>query len=192
MEPHMQHRSAFVAALVTVLGCGAGRAPAAPPECDQGCKDAIALRTVRVAMRFAYNLVLQSNPVGMQDEIAPCIPTGSVHIVGEGTSNAMLGTTDVDLTYTFTDCVNPAPQNPTPERNYRLTVNGVVTEKGTLAMGGPTTALMLHGTEMGFSGTVYDPPVPYEETKCELVARQEGNNVTGDLCGRMTDGFSGF
>ena len=88
--------------------------------------------------------------------------------------------------------MNPAPQHTTPERNYNLTMNGTVIEKGTLAMGGPTTALTLKGTGMGFSGTVFDPPVDYVEMDCDVDARQEGNNVTGTVCGRMAQGFSGF
>jgi hypothetical protein len=115
-----------------------------------------------------------------------------VHIVGEVESNAMLGTSQVNLTYTFTDCQNPSPKSTTPERNYNLTMNGAVSENGMLAMGGPTTSLVLMGTGIGFSGTVYDPAVDYSQKDCELSGNQDGNNVTGTLCGRKADGFSGF
>jgi hypothetical protein len=182
----------LVSSAAVTLGCASGNAPAAPPACDQPCRDSVALRALRVGMRFAYNFAIQSKPVGMQDEMVPCIPSGNVHIVGDGQSNAMLGTSTLHLTYTFTNCVNPAPQNTTPERNYKLTMNGTVSETGTLAMGGPTTALKLHGTGMGFSGTVYDPPVDYVEMDCVVDASQDGNTMTGEVCGRMAIGFSGF
>jgi len=182
----------LVGSAAVTLGCGGGNRPAPPATCDQPCKDGVVLRALRVGMRFAYNFAIQSKPVGMQDEMVPCIPSGNVHIVGDAQSNAMLGTSELNLTYTFTDCVNPAPQNTTPERNYKLTMNGAVTENGTLAMGGPTTSLTLIGTGMGFSGTVYDPPVDYVEMDCEVKANQDGNNMTGMVCGRMAQGFSGF
>jgi hypothetical protein len=112
---------AFLASSVAVtLGCSGGNRPAPPPACDQACRDSVALRALRVGMRFAYNFAIQSKPVGMQDEMVPCIPSGTVHIVGDGQSDPMLGTSTLDLTYTFTNCVNPAPQNTTPERNYKL------------------------------------------------------------------------
>jgi|SRR5579859_1983647 len=182
---------ALVLALTFGLGCG-GRAPAAPAACDQACQDGIALRSLRVGMRLAFNFAVAAKPVGMQDAMVPCIPSGQVHIVGDAESNAMLGTSQVNLTYTFTDCQNPSPKSTTPERNYNLKLNGMVTEVGVLAMGGPTTSLIIMGTGLGFSGTVYDPPTNYEDMDCALAANQDGNNVTGTLCGRMADGFSGF
>jgi hypothetical protein len=182
---------ALFATVALALGCG-GKAPPPPAACDQACQDGIALRSLRVAMRLAFNLEVASKPVGMQEVMVPCPPSGNVHIVGDAESNALLGTSQVNLTYTITDCLVPAPQSTTPERNYSLKLNGVVTEAGTLAMGGPTTALMFTGTGVGFSGTVYDPPVHYEEMGCTVQATQDGNNVTGTVCDRPADGFSGF
>ena len=34
------------------------------------------------------------------------------------------------------------------------------------------------------TGTVYGPPVPYEQKACPLVTNQDGSKVTGTLCGR--------
>lgn len=42
---------------------------------------------------------------------------------------------------------------------------------------------------MSFVGTVYDPPIAYSAIGCEVVAVQNGNNVTGTICGRLA-GFS--
>src|SRR5258708_7920395 len=96
-----------VALLVGLLalgsGCG-GKAPPTPPACDLACADAIALRSVRETMRFAYNFALQGKEAGTQDATVPCIPTGHLRIVGDGSSNADLGTTTVNLTYMFSEC----------------------------------------------------------------------------------------
>jgi hypothetical protein len=174
-------------------GCAGGNAPDAPPPCDQVCKDGVAMRSLREAMRFAYNLTLQGKPVGMQDQKGPCPPPGmgTFRIVGDGQVNAMLGLTTVDLTYTFTDCRLALPKSTTPERNYTMMLNGAVTEKGIVAMGGPTTTLVMSSTAFSFSGTVYDPPSDYHEMGCALDARQDGNTVSGAICGRLA-GFTGF
>jgi len=188
--------AAFLAPAAASLGCG-GNPPAPPPPCDIQCQDGVAIRALRVGMRLAYNFAIASKPVGKQDATAPCIPSGSVHIVGTAESNAMLGTSQIDLTYTFTNCKNPSIKSTTPERNYNVTMNGVVNEKGTLAMGGPTTSLVFIGTGLGIVGPVYDPPVDYPppehpQLDCELFANQDGNNVNGTLCGRTAKGFTGF
>jgi len=185
---------AFVGlAAALASGCAAGNAPAAPPPCDQVCKDSVAMRSLREAMRFAYNFTLQGKPIGMQDQTGPCPPPGigSFHIVGDGQVNALLGLTTVDLTYTFTSCRLALPKSTTPERNYTMTLDGAVTEKGTLAMGGPTTAVIISSAGFSFSGTVYDPPNVYDEMGCAVDARQDGNTVSGMICGRMA-GLNGF
>jgi hypothetical protein len=76
-------------------------------------------------------------------------------------------------------------------------MNGVVNEKGQLAMGGPTTSLVFVGTGISITGKVYDPPSDYPpldagDTNCPLLANQDGNTVNGTLCGRKANGFSGF
>jgi hypothetical protein len=38
---------------------------------------------------------------------------------------------------------------------------------------------------LSFNGTVYDPPVEYHENVCEILAMQNGNNVSGWICGRI-------
>src|SRR3954462_1928299 len=98
--------------VATAAGCG-GNPPAAPPTCDQICKDGVAMRSLREAMRFAYNFKLQGKPPGMQDQTGPCPPpgAGSFRIVGNGEVNAMLGLTTVDLTYTFTACSLAFPKS---------------------------------------------------------------------------------
>jgi hypothetical protein len=42
---------------------------------------------------------------------------------------------------------------------------------------------------MTFSGTVYDPAIDYEQSNCALDFMQDGNNVSGTVCGRNA-GFS--
>jgi hypothetical protein len=187
--------AAFVVSTSLLAGCGGNR-PAPPPTCDAPCEDGVAIRAIRVGMRLAYNFAVATQPVGKQDVMVPCIPSGNVHITGTAESNAMLGTSQVDLTYTFTDCKNPSVKSTTPERNYDVVMNGVVNERGSLAMGGPTTSLVFMGTGVRVSGTVYDPPQPYPsmdgQADCELLANQDGNTVNGTFCGRKANGFTGF
>jgi hypothetical protein len=73
-------------------------------------------------------------------------------------------------------------------------MSGSVREQGQLAMGGPTTSLVFTGNDVSIAGDVYDPPVDpkYKAENCMLLANQDGNNVSGFLCDRKVNGFSGF
>ena len=179
-------------------GCGAGNTPPPPPICDQACMDGVALRALRLTMKFAFNIALQGNDAGPQDATTPCPMAGTARIFGSATSDAEQGATTVSLTYVLDGCAYDAPKNATPERNFQMTLSGAITETGTLAVQpSSTTALILvsppadAGTSsaMTFAGTVYDPPVDYNETGCAIHVAQQGNDVAGTLCGRQA-GFS--
>jgi hypothetical protein len=178
------------------IGCStSGSAPAAA-TCDQRCQDGVALRALRDVMKFAFNNVLQGNDAGAQDETSPCeYGVGSADIRGDATSNAQQGATEVHLTYVFHGCLARQTEA-TPELNYNLSLNGTITEDGTLsAVSTSTMALNLGTVDAGatpglsFAGTVYDPAIDYRQAACPVVAVQNGNNVSGTICGRET-GFT--
>jgi hypothetical protein len=167
-----------------VLGCGsAGSSPTSPP-CDQSCKDDVAITALRDTMKLAFNLTLQGKPVGTQDASTPCPLGGSVQISGSATSNADQGTTSVNLTYVLRSCgVSQTETDPT--QTYSVTLNGTAIEVGTLsAQPSSTTALAIDSTSMSLSGTVYAPPVPYDAGDCGVTLEQDGNDLSGTLCGR--------
>jgi hypothetical protein len=203
------------------MGCS-GKQPAPSAPCDQECKDAIALRALREAMRSAFNGRSQGQDAGPQDWNMPCEqrvgpPIGSANILGTAVSNTQQGMTRVNLTYEFLSCLVTSVEA-TPERNYDLSLKGTVTEVGALSAlstspnalkiatlgAGPPDAGAEGGGEDGgedggdeggadagafstlsFNGTVYDPPVEYHENVCEILAMQNGNNVSGWICGRI-------
>lgn len=180
---------------LTLIGCGAGPSPAAPPPCEQLCQDGVALRGLRSAIKFAYNYKIAAQPVGPQDALTPCYSEdgsrgGTVHIYGDATVNAIQGASLVDLSYDFKDCLFSAPPDPTANQNFNLVFTGLVTEQGTLSVQPTaTTALKLESDSVSVSGTVYDPPVQYSASDCPLSVLQSGNAVSGAFCGR-TAGFS--
>ena len=146
--------------------------------------DATALRGFRETIKLAFNVTLQGKPVGAQDKSVPCPLGGSARVFGTATSNAVQGATEVDLTYVLDHCAY-AQKDTDPKSNYHMTLTGTVTEKGTLAVQPTsTTALGFKSDAMTFSGTVYDPPVGYEEAACALALGQSGNQLSGTLCGR--------
>jgi hypothetical protein len=171
-------------------GCGAGSEPDPPPSCDQACQDGTALRGVRETMKLAYNLLIQGRPVGAQDGSTPCRSSdgsqgGKVRVFGTATANPVQGSSFVDLEYDFADCAYAAPPNAIPNQNYSLVVTGHLKQKGTLAVQpSSTTALLIDSGSLSLSGTVYDPPLDYEQQGCELAVAQQGNRVSGTLCGR--------
>jgi hypothetical protein len=143
--------------------------------------------------------------------VGPAI--GSTNIFGTAVSNREQGITKVNLTYEFLSCL-VARTEAEPELNYNLSLKGTVTEVGTLsAQSTSLNALKIAtlgarppdaGTDAGaedggedggadaggfstisFNGTVYDPPVEYHETGCEILAVQNGDNVSGWICGRI-------
>jgi hypothetical protein len=183
----------FAIALVT-CACGAGSHPAPAAACDEACRDGVALRGLRTMIKFAYNLTVQGQPVGAQDKTQDCLPsngsTGKARVFGEATSNAAQGSTFVDLSFDFRGCAYPAAPDPSAEQNFDLSVDGMVTEHGTLAVQpSSTSALRFHSDAVSITGTVYDPPLDYAVSACVLELNQDGNQLAGTLCGRAA-GFS--
>jgi hypothetical protein len=182
-----------LASLVTAvaLGCsGAGPSPSSP-ACDQTCRDAVALRAVRITLKQVFNGAIQAMPVGPQDQTYACTPFGgSAHITGTATSNANVGTTTVSLTYVLDHCRYIAADTD-PTQNYDMTVTGIVMETGVIAVQpGTATSLTITSEAMTLSGTVYSPPLPYPDSDagaastCALQLAQNGNQLSGTICGR--------
>lgn len=184
--------SVFTMAIASTLlsGCGAGAEPDAPPPCDRICQDGIGLRGLRETMKLAYNLLIQGQPVGAQDATSQCpsadgSAAGMVRVFGNATANAVQGASFVDLEYDFEHCAYSAPPSAIPNENYALIVSGRVTQQGTLAVQpSSTTALLIDSEALSLSGSVYDPPLAYELSDCKLSVAQQGNRVSGSLCGR--------
>jgi hypothetical protein len=173
---------ATVGLVGAVMGCGSKAAPATA-TCDQACIDGIALRSVRETLKLVFNLTLQGNAVGMQDETTPCPQGGTARVFGVVTSNSVQGATMVELTYVLDQCAYLS-KNSTATRNYDVTITGTVTEVGTLAVQPTaTTALLFGSMDLSVIGTVNDPPSDYHRAACALKVTQNGNDVTGTWCG---------
>jgi hypothetical protein len=174
--------------VATVLACGSGGGTASPDAaaaCDQRCRDAIALRSLREALKLVYNVTLSGKPVGPQDQTTPCLFGGTAHVYGQATSNANQGTTSADLTYVLDHCAF-SDTSTDPNSTFQMTLTGTVTETGTIAVQpSSTTALQFRGSPITLSGTVYDPPIVYDESMCAVVVGQNGNDLSGTMCGRM-------
>jgi hypothetical protein len=197
----LRSRGWLACSLFTVVACGAGPRPAPAPPCDQSCQDGVALLGLRTAMKLAYNFEVSTKPVGTQDGTAPCVSFdgtkgGTVHVFGYVTVNAVQGASMVKLlNYDFKNCLYSAPPDPTADQNFSLTITGLVTETGTIAVQPTaTTALqiqtavddstMLPTDSLSIAGTVYDPPVDYAASNCALSVIQNGNDLSGAFCGR--------
>jgi hypothetical protein len=166
-------------------GGAGGSSPDAAQACDPSCMDATALRSLRDAIKLVYNLRLQGQPVGAQDQMTQCPLGGGAHVFGQATSNGDLGTTNVELTYVFMQCAYSETDND-PTQTFSMTLAGTVTESGTIAVEpSSTTALQFQSNAMTFSGTVYFPPVVYDESACTVALGQNGGDLSGKLCGRM-------
>jgi hypothetical protein len=174
----------MTAAIVAMLGCGGSASPPDAAVCGPSCVDAIAIRALRDAIKDVYNVTLQGRPVGAQDQIVPCLLGGTAHVYGTATSNADQGATTVSLTYDLMSCAFSETDSD-PNRTFNMTLSGKVTESGTIAVQpSSTTALRFGSDAVTFSGTVYGPPVPYQQ-KCAVALGQTGNDVSGTLCGRV-------
>jgi hypothetical protein len=187
----MRTRTLLLLACVAGLICAAcgsdvGPSPAAPPPCEQLCQDQTGLRTLREAMKLVFNLTLQGKPVGKHDYTVPCPLGGKARIFGEAFSNASQGSTDVKLTYVLEGCT-VLERDDEPEENYRMTVSGTIEQAGVIAVQpSATTALSMKSADVTLSGTVYDPPIPYEAKSCPVLLSQTGSRLSGTLCGRDT------
>lgn len=172
-----------VASLVACGGSGGGSSTT--PSCDTTCQDGVALVALRDAIKTAYNIELQGGPVGAQDASSPkpC-RDGLASVSGVAMSNADQGTTTVTLTYVFEQCVI-SQIDPDPTQTFNLTLDGTVTESGTIAVQpSSTTALKFTSSAFSFEGSVYGPPINYVQKGCALRLGQDGNNLSGTLCDR--------
>jgi hypothetical protein len=209
----MKHfvKYASTVAITFLLGCGGkgGGGDAGPPPCDTACQDGVAVLGLRELIKDVYNVTLQAHPVGVQNAMTKCpLGDGTATVTGTATSNADLGTTTVNLTYVFAAC-SYAPVDPDPTHTFSLTFDGTVTEVGTLASQPSSTTSVIFesppmddagvsldaGAALRISGTVYAPSIPYATesdggtsdggaTPCALVLDQNGNDISGTLCGR--------
>jgi len=158
--------------------------PPEPPPCDDACNDGIALRSLRETMKLIYNITLQANPEGEQDETTECPLGGSARIFGTATSEPVHGATEVELTYELRDCAYTEIDDE-PEETYRMTLDGTVTQSGTMAVQPTaTTALLMQSDSVSLVGSVFDPPREFHEEECVLDVAQNGNDLSGLFCGR--------
>lgn len=179
-------RVAWMLVIACVVSCGgSGGGSSTTPSCDTACRDGVALLALRLAIKTVYNTKLQGGPVGTQNAGTMCqLPTGSAMVSGTASSNPDQGTTTVNLTYVFHNCVYSQIDSD-PTQTYNLTLDGTVTEVGTIAVQpSSTTALEFTSSAFSFSGSVYGPPIDYVQKGCALQLGQNGNNVSGTLCGR--------
>lgn len=172
-----------LAAMPFALACSSGPTPE-PQACNDECRDEGGFRALRETIKLVYNITLQGNPVGEQDETTPCPQGGSAHVFGYATSNADIGATEVDLTFELNECAY-LQRDDEPDESYDTVISGTVTEAGILAVQPTaTTAILLSGESIDIEGTVFDPPVSFSAQDCELEAGQNGNRIGGTLCGR--------
>ena len=177
----------FAAALwlaPATTGCGSDDEPAAAAACEEQCQDAIALRAVRETMKFMFNITLQAQPVGAQDVTENCATGGSARIFGNADSVPEQGATFVDLTYDFDAC-GYLERDDERDENYSVTISAVLTQRGTLAVQpSATTAIVIESDSLTLSGTVSDPPIDYAATACRFTLAQNGDELSGTICGR--------
>lgn len=165
------------------LACGGGPTPEAK-TCDAKCADGSAFRALRETLKLVYNITLQGNPEGEQDETTDCPQGGTARVFGTATSNATIGATDVDLTFELDQCTY-LQRDDQPEESYRIASTGTVTETGVLAVQPTsTTALLFSSDSVTLTGTVFDPPQDYATDDCPVEAGQNGNQFSGKLCDR--------
>ena len=179
-------RVASMLVIACFVSCGgSGGGSSTTPACDAACQDGVALLALRDAIKYVYNFTLQNKPVGPQDAGTICqLPTGSAMVSGTASSNANQGTTTVKLTYVFTNCLYSQIESD-PTQTFNLTLDGTVTEVGTIAVQPPsTTALEFTSSAFSFDGSVYGPAIPYVQKGCALQLVQNGNDLSGTLCGR--------
>jgi hypothetical protein len=175
-------RGTLVALTLFLFGCQAEPPPS--PPCRDDCIDGIALRSLRETMKLVYNITLQTKPVGPQDESTDCPLGGRARVFGTGTSNAEQGATIVDLTYELENC-QYIELDDEPDETYRMTIDGTVTQVGTMAVQPTaTTALFMQSDSITLDGTVHDPPREFHEENCVLDVAQNGNDLSGLFCGR--------
>jgi hypothetical protein len=179
-----QRRLPLVALPITLFLLACQAEVPEPPPCHDECTDGIALRSLRETMKLVYNLTLQANPVGEQDETTDCPLGGSARVYGTATSEPVHGATEVELTYELRDCAY-IERDDEPEESYEMTIDGTITQSGTMAVQpSATTALLMQSDSMSLHGDVYDPPREFHEDDCVVDVAQSGNDLSGMFCGR--------
>lgn len=167
-----------------LLGLACTEDPEPVPPCDARCEDGIAARALRETVKLAYNLTLQANPVGAQDETTECPLGGSARVFGTATSNPVQGATEVDLTYELDRCAVIEIDEEADE-SYQMIVHGTLTQIGIMAVQpSATTALVMRSDAMSLGGYVHDPPREYVALDCAVELGQNGNDLAGLLCDR--------
>jgi hypothetical protein len=156
-----------------------------PKSCDAACQDAVAARGLRDVLKLVYNLTLQGNPVGAQDEQTPCPHGGSARVTGLATSNAEQGATEVELGYQLDAC-HYQHRDDDAEESYDLVIDGQIGEAGVLAVQPTaTTALLFASDRISIEGEVFDPAQGYAESECALRLAQDGDHLSGTWCQRV-------
>jgi hypothetical protein len=178
------HGVARLALLSVLSACGSEESAPEAKTCDAVCRDESAVRALRETIKVVYNLTLQANPVGEQDESTRCPLAGRARVRGVATSLAEQGASELALVYELEDCAY-LQRDDEPEENYDTVISGTVVEQGTLAVQPTaTTALIFESDSISVVGTVYDPPSDYSEPDCALRLVQDGNKFSGTFCGR--------
>jgi hypothetical protein len=172
---------AMVLAIASATACSSS---SSPTTCDATCKDGEGVRALRDAMKLVYNLTLQGGPTGAQDATTPCPLGGTAHVSGTAGSVPDQGTTMVQLTYDFESC-DYSETDSDPTHTFALTLTGTITETGNIASEpSSTTSLNFASDAMTLTGTVFAPSVEYQVDACAVALSQDGDNVSGKLCGR--------
>jgi hypothetical protein len=175
---------ALLGSLGVLSACGSDESEPEIKICDAICRDESAVRALRETIKVVYNLTLQANPVGEQDETTRCPLGGRARVRGVATSLAEQGASELALVYELEDCAYLQRDDEAPE-NYDTVISGTIVEQGTLAVQPTaTTALIFESESISVVGTVYDPPSDYDEPDCALRLAQNGNNFAGTFCGR--------
>jgi hypothetical protein len=169
--------------LPLLVACGSAE-EAEPTTCDAVCQDEVAARSLREVIKLVYNLTLQGNAVGVQDETTRCPHGGQARVGGVATSVADQGVSELELGYALEECAYQHHDDDA-EESYDVVVSGVVLETGMLAVQPTaTTALIFESDAVSLEGEVFDPPLPYAETDCALRLAQDGQHLSGSWCGR--------
>lgn len=177
-------RLAWFLLLPLAAACGGPDEPGEPKTCDAACRDQIAARSLREVIKLVYNLTLQGNPIGLQVERTECPLGGEAQVTGFATSVAEQGATEVKLSYELTECAY-LQRDDEVEENYDVVITGTVREEGVMAVQPTaTTALIFEGAGISVEGSVFDPPVDYAATDCDVRLAQDGQRLDGTWCGR--------
>ena len=170
--------------LVPLVACSSPEEPDEPKTCDEVCRDEIAARSLREIVKLVYNLTLQGNPIGLQVERTECPLGGEALVTGFATSVAEQGATEVQLTYELSRC-SYLQRDDEVDENYEMTITGTITQEGVMAVQPTaTTALIFEGAGIELEGQVFDPPVDYAKSACDLRLVQDGQRLNGTWCGR--------